>query len=82
MGKIRVEVCCGLHCSMKGGQELFDLVESNELLDDSKFDITPVNCIQKCCQGGLISPVVSINGEYYTEMTAGRLISTLRGFLN
>ena len=77
MGKIRVEVCCGLHCSMKGGQELFDMVESDELIDDSKFDIIPVSCLQ-CCQDGLLSPVVAIKGECYTEMTAARLISTIR----
>ncbi len=82
MGKIRVEVCCGLHCSMKGGQELFDMSESNELFDENKFDITPVNCIQKSCQGGLLSPVVAIKGNIYTEMTAERLFSTLRNFLN
>lgn len=82
MGKIRVEVCCGLFCSMKGGQELFDMAESDELIDNKKFDITPVTCLQKCCQGGLLSPVVSINGELFTEMTAERLISTLRSFLN
>ena len=80
--KVRVEICCGLYCSMKGGQELFEMVESEELFDDNKFDITPVSCIQKCCQGGILSPVVAINGEFYTEMTAARLISTLRGFLN
>ena len=81
MGKIRVEICCGLACSMKGGQELYDMVESDEILDENKFDIIPVNCLQ-CCQDGVLSPVVAINGECYTEMTAGRLISTLRGFLN
>ena len=80
--KIRVEICCGLHCSMKGGQELFDMAESDELIKYKKFNITPVNCIQKCCQGGILSPVVAINGKIYTEMTAARLISTLRNFLN
>ncbi len=81
MGKIRIEVCCGLHCSMQGGQELYDMVESDELLADSKFDIIPVNCLQ-CCKDGQFSPVVAINGECYTEMNAARLISTLRSFLN
>lgn len=80
--KIHVEICCGIHCSMKGGQELFDMAESDDLLDNSKFDITPVTCIQKCCQEGVLSPVVVINGECYTKMTAARLISTLRSFLN
>lgn len=80
--KIRVEICCGLYCSMEGGQELFDMVESDEFINDNKFDITPVNCIQKCCQGGLLSPVVAINGECYTKMTAARLITTLRNYLN
>lgn len=81
MGKIRVEVCCGLHCSMKGGQEIFDMVESDDMFEDSKFDIIPVNCLQ-CCQEGVLSPVVSIKGECYPKMSAERLISTLRSFIN
>ncbi len=80
MSKIKVEVCCGLQCSMKGGQELYDLVESDELLINNKIDIIPVNCLQ-CCQDGFLSPVVSINGECYTKMTVERLISTLRTML-
>ena len=81
MDKIRIEVCCGLNCSMKGGQEIFDMVESDTLFDVNKFDIIPVNCLQ-CCQDGALSPVVSIKGESYTQMTAERLISTLRSFIN
>jgi NADH:ubiquinone oxidoreductase subunit E len=81
MRKIRVEICCGLHCSLKGGQELFEMAESDDLIDDTKFDILPVNCLQ-CCQDGVLSPVVSIKGENYTKMTLERLISTLRSFLN
>jgi NADH:ubiquinone oxidoreductase subunit E len=81
MGKIRVEVCCGLHCSLKGGQEIFDIMESSDLFDESKFDVIPVNCLQ-CCQEGVFSPVVSIKGECYTNMTVERLISTMRSFIN
>ncbi len=81
MGKIRVEICCGLHCSLRGGQEIFDAVESEELFEGNKFDIIPVNCLQ-CCNDGALSPVVSINGECYTKMTTERLISTLRNFIN
>ena len=81
MGKIRGEVCCGLNCSMKGGQEIFSMIESDTLFDLRKFDIIPVNCLQ-CCQDGVLSPVVSIKGECYTKMTAERLFSTLRSFIN
>jgi NADH:ubiquinone oxidoreductase subunit E len=81
MGKIRIEVCCGLHCSMKGGQELFDMIESNDLFEENVFDVIPVNCLQ-CCQDGVLSPVISIKGECYTEMTMERLISLMRSFIN
>ena len=80
MGKIKVEVCCGLECSMRGGQELFDMVESDDLINDANFDIIPVNCLN-CCEGGIFSPVVAINGECHPKMTASRLISTLRSML-
>ena len=81
MGKIRIEICCGLHCSMKGGQEIFDMIESDVLFDESKFDVIPVSCLQ-CCQDGILSPVVSVKGECYTKMTGERLISMMRSFIN
>ena len=81
MGKIRIEICCGLHCSMKGGQEILDIIESEELFDENKFDVIPVNCIQ-CCQDGTLSPVVLVKGECYTKMTVERLISMMRSFIN
>jgi NADH:ubiquinone oxidoreductase subunit E len=81
MGKVNVEVCCGLHCGLQGGQELLDIIESDELFQKYGIDIVPVNCLQ-CCNDGVLSPVVSINGECYTKMTTERLISTLRSFIN
>jgi len=81
MGKVIVEVCCGLNCSMKGGQELLDIVESDSLFRENGIDIIPVNCLQ-CCNDGFLSPVVSINGECHTRMTTERLVSTLRSFIN
>ncbi|MBN2155378.1 MAG: NAD(P)H-dependent oxidoreductase subunit E [Candidatus Lokiarchaeota archaeon] len=81
MRKVSVEVCCGLHCSLKGGQELLDLIESNPLFQGDQFDFIPVNCLQ-CCDDGALSPVVSINGENYMKITPERLVSTLRTFIN
>jgi NADH:ubiquinone oxidoreductase subunit E len=80
MGKVSIEICCGLHCSLKGGQELLEFAESDQLLDDKDIDILPVNCL-KCCNDGDLAPVVAINGICYDRMTTERFVSTLRMFI-
>lgn len=72
MGKIQVKICCGIHCSIHGGQEIGDIFENDVLLaNNCEFNYT--KCLN-CCDDGRLSPVIEINGQIFTQMTPERVL--------
>ncbi len=79
MDKIDVKICCGIHCSVRGGQELLDALELEPILSTNCV-YECVNCLG-CCDEGKTSPVIEINGACYTQMTPERLLDTISSML-
>jgi len=83
IGRYHIQLCRGTACHVKGSVKLLDTVlkqleiEPGETTRDKMFSIEVVACLGAC---GL-SPVVSVNGEFYARMTNRKvkeLISSLR----
>jgi len=83
IGKYHIQLCRGTACHVKGSAKLLDTVlkqlqiEPGQTTRDKMFSIEVVACLGAC---GL-SPVVSVNGEFYARMTNRKvteLINSLR----
>ncbi len=78
-GKHIVTVCVGTACHVRGGQRIVDEIgrrleiAPGETTPDKNFTFETVNCLG-CCA---IGPIVVIDGEYYGEMTTGKVGSIL-----
>jgi NADH:ubiquinone oxidoreductase subunit E len=75
MKKIAITICCGLNCATRGGQELLDLIESDPFIMKN-CNLDAKECRSLCCDGNQ-SPVVIIEDQSFTNMTADRLIELL-----
>jgi len=71
-GKYELTVCMGTACHVKGGQRILEKLERDlnihegETTPDLKFTLEAVNCLGACAMG----PIVTVNGDYYGEMTS------------
>lgn len=67
VGKLHVQVCCNVSCSMQGANKIvkdlceFFKVQIGERSQDGKITITPVECLGACDK----APVIQINDEDY-----------------
>jgi NADH:ubiquinone oxidoreductase subunit E len=75
MAKIRIDICCGLYCAARGGQELLDLLESDRKIIEN----CTVNCVECTagCEDGKLSPIIIINDIVYNSATAEQMIDVL-----
>jgi len=83
IGKYHIQLCRGTACHVKGSTRLLDTVvkllkiEPGQTTRDLMFSLEVVACLGGC---GL-SPVLSINGEFYARMTPKKveeLVNLLR----
>ena len=80
-GKHIIRVCQGTACHLKGASLLVDTLErelgirDGETTKDKQFTFERVNCLGACA----ISPVVTIDDQYYGQMTTARLMKALEG---
>lgn len=72
---IRINICCGLECTARGGQELILAVESDPVLA-AEVDIGYGICMERCREGEL-APVVEVDGVVYESMTTEKLVDLL-----
>jgi len=74
-GKHLINVCLGTACHVRGGSRVLETVERclsvkrGETTKDRKFTLETVNCMGACALG----PVVKIDGEYFGQMSAGKV---------
>jgi NADH:ubiquinone oxidoreductase subunit E len=74
-GKFHIQICNGSSCHLYASQKLIsDLEKELQISDgetsrDQMFSLEVLPCIGACGQ----SPVMCINGEYYTRLDAKRL---------
>lgn len=74
-GTYHIEVCHGTACHMLGAVSIIDIIEkklkikAGQTSRNGKFSFQVVPCIGACSQ----SPVISINGEFYSKLTTEKL---------
>ncbi|MCE5252247.1 NADH-quinone oxidoreductase subunit NuoE [bacterium] len=83
-GQYNIQLCRGTACHVKGSEKVLDAVKRElniapgETTRDGVFSLEVVACIGAC---GL-SPVISINGEFYAGVTQDKvkvIIDSYRG---
>ena len=78
-GKHLINLCLGTACHVRGASKVLEQVERSlkisrgETTGDYKFTLETVNCMGCCALG----PVVNIDGEYFGQMSAGKVDSLL-----
>ena len=74
-GRIRVQVCMGTACYLRGGEDIVREVEGylgiglNAVTPDGEFSFEAVRCLG-CCG---LAPVMVINGEIYGKLETKQL---------
>ncbi len=74
-GTFHIQVCHGTACHMLGAVSIIDFIEkrlkikAGQTSRNGKYSLEVVPCIGACSQ----SPVISINGEYHSKLTAERI---------
>ena len=81
-GKHLVNVCLGTACHVRGAHRVLEQIErslkisSGGTTNDFKFTLETVNCMGCCALG----PVVNIDGEYFGQMSAGKVTLMLHKY--
>ena len=63
IGKLHIQVCCNVTCSMKGSRKLLEDLKNKFGKKDSGCTFSAVECLGSCDT----APVVQINRESYLE---------------
>lgn len=80
IGKLHVQVCTNISCSMNGGRELAKKigehfkVKPNETSADQRITLSCVECLGSCDT----APMMQVNDNYYEGLTAESAIKTLQ----
>jgi NADH-quinone oxidoreductase subunit E len=81
-GKHLINLCLGTACHVRGASKVLEQIERSlkisrgETTGDYKFTLETVNCMGCCALG----PVVNIDGEYFGQMSAGKVDSILKKY--
>ena len=81
-GKHLINLCLGTACHVRGASKVLEQIERSlkisrgETTGDYKFTLETVNCMGCCALG----PVVNIDGEYFGQMSAGKVDSILNKY--
>ncbi|NNG01136.1 MAG: NAD(P)H-dependent oxidoreductase subunit E [Desulfobacteraceae bacterium] len=79
-GEHEVRVCLGTACHLKGGQRIVEEVErrlnvaAGGTTEDLRYTLSTVNCVGACA----LAPVVVVDEEYLSNMTAKKLEKHLK----
>ena len=80
VGKLHVQVCCNVSCSLQGGRDLlrdlceFFQVKVGETSVDGKITISPVECLGACDE----APVMQVNEDYIGKLKGEKAIYFLK----
>ncbi len=80
VGKLHVQVCCNISCSMNGGRELaahlckaFN-VKEGEVSADGNITVTRVECLGSCDT----APMMQVNDRYLENLTPETAVKKLK----
>lgn len=80
-GKFHILVCNGTSCRLNGSKWIIDFIEKNlkikngETTRDGMFSLEVLSCMGACESG----PLISINEDYYSNLTPAKLSEVLDG---
>jgi len=82
IGRHKVRVCQGTACHVRGGDEVLRAVERElgvkpgETTPDLSFGLDTVACLGACS----LSPVMTVDGQYYAKMKGSRVPAVLKQY--
>ena len=82
-GKYVIRVCKTITCSMKGKDEIIEILEDmlkikvGETTSDNQFSLVETNCIGWCHK----APAILINEMPYTELTSEKIVEIIKGYM-
>lgn len=80
VGKLHVQVCTNISCSMNGGRELASYlcdkldVKPGEVSADGRYTVSKVECLGSCGT----APMMQVNDNYYENLTPEKALETLQ----
>ena len=80
VGKLHVQVCTNISCSMNGGRELADHIckayntKIGEVSPDGKVTVSRVECLGSCDT----APMLQVNDRYLENLTPESAVEQLR----
>lgn len=80
VGKLHVQVCTNISCSMNGGRELAAAickaynVKPGEVSKDGKVTVTKVECLGSCGT----APMLQVNDRYLENLTVDKALKLLK----
>lgn len=80
-GRHLVNVCTGTACHVRGAMRIVEGIERKlgicrgETTEDRKFTLETVRCVGACALG----PIVTIDGEYFGQVTSKKVDQMLKG---
>ena len=80
VGKLHVQVCTNISCSMNGGRELADHIcrqyktKLGEVSPDGKVTVSRVECLGSCDT----APMMQVNDKYIENLTPEKAIAALK----
>ena len=80
VGKLHVQVCTNISCSMNGGRELAEHlckefnVNFEEVSGDGRYTISKVECLGSCGT----APMMQVNDRYYENLTKEEAVKILK----
>lgn len=80
VGKLHVQVCTNISCSMNGGRELADAIckhyktKLGEISPDGKVTVSRVECLGSCDT----APMMQVNDRYVEKLTTESALEALK----
>lgn len=80
VGRLHVQVCCNISCSMNGGRELTEhlcktfAVKEGDISKDGAVTISRVECLGSCDT----APMMQINDNYYENLTLDSAVKIIK----
>ena len=83
VGKLHIQVCCNLSCSMNGGRELVEHlcqsfnVKEGEMNSDGSVTISRVECLGACD----IAPMAQVNNKYIGPLKKETVVEQMKSLI-
>lgn len=80
VGKLHVQVCTNISCSMNGGRELTEAIcrhyrtKVGEMSRDGKVTVSKVECLGSCDT----APMMQVNDKYIENLTPEKALAALK----